>query len=74
MIPSDFTSFAFAASKAASRAGLSFKLVSVMSVIEIKEEMFISRHMNNDGRNIGDVKVEIFEIFESVSEALNFVE
>jgi hypothetical protein len=45
-----------------------------MSVIEIKEEMFISRHMNNDGRNIGDVKVEIFEIFESVSEALNFVE
>ena len=52
----------------ASRALRSFELVSVMGVIEVKAEVFVSVHMNDNGCMVDNVKVKIFEIFESISE------
>ena len=39
-----------------------------MGVIEVKAEVFVSVHMNDNRCMVDNVKVKIFEIFESISE------
>ncbi len=43
-----------------------------MGVIQVKSEVFVRMHVNNNWSEVYNVKVKIFEIFESVSEVFNF--
>ena len=42
-----------------------------MGVIDVKGKVLICMHVNDDGCMVDNVKVKVFEIFESVSEILD---
>ncbi len=44
----------------------SFKLTPVMRVLDIKGEMAIGMHVNDDRCKVNNVKIQIFQIFQGI--------